>query len=191
MQTHPDQRYIDAMVANNQQTIRELYSKYSGKIKAMIVKNNGTEVDAGDIFQEALLAIYTKAKSGNFVLTCPLDAYLYMVCKNRWINELNRKTGKSVTFNDTEGYNYSEDVFQSAEVVTQNHERRNLLEEKVGELNTGCKELLKLSWSGISMEEVAAQMNTTYGYIRKKKSECMSKLIALVKSSPRFNQLKW
>jgi RNA polymerase sigma factor (sigma-70 family) len=157
----------------------------------MVLKNNGTEADAGDIFQEALVALYQKARQGNFELTCPLDAYLHMVCKNRWINELNRKTGKTVTFTDTEGYSHSEDVFKSAEGVMQNQERRNLLEEKINELGDGCQQVLKMSWSGLPMDEVAKQLQNTYGYIRKKKSECMAKLIALVKTSSQFTKLQW
>ena len=42
-----------------------------------------------------------------------------------------------------------------------------------------------------TMDEVAKQLNVTYAYARKKKSECVARLITLVKQSPRFNSLKW
>ncbi len=191
MNAHPDQRYVDALINNDAGLLKELYQKHAGKIRSMVLTNNGTEADAGDIFQEALIAVYQKARQGNFILTCPLDAYLYMICKNRWINELNRKTGKTVTFVDTEGYNYSEDSFNSAEIIIQQNDRRNLLQEKIKELGEGCQQVLKLSWSGLSMGQVAKQLQNSYGYIRKKKSECMAKLIALVKASPKFVKLQW
>lgn len=191
MTPHPDQQYITALLNNDTVLLQRLYENFSGKIKAMVLKNNGTEADAADIFQEALVAIYQRAKKGGFVLTCPLDAYLYLVCKNRWINELNRKSGRTVTFLDTEGYNYGEDVFKQAEIDRNQHERRNLLLQKFKELGEGCRQLLRLSWSGLPMDEVAAKLNNTYGYVRKKKSECMAKLIALVKTSPGFSSLEW
>ena len=51
--------------------------------------------------------------------------------------------------------------------------------------------MLELSWSGMGMEEVAEKLENSYGYIRKKKSECMAKLIALIKGSPSFAILQW
>jgi hypothetical protein len=41
------------------------------------------------------------------------------------------------------------------------------------------------------MEEVAKIMNITYGYARKRKSECMAKLIMMVKQSSQYKSLKW
>jgi RNA polymerase sigma factor (sigma-70 family) len=191
MTTHPDQQYIDALLNNDTTLLKELYDKYAGKIRGMVLKNNGSDADAADILQEALLAIYQRAKKQNFVLTCPLDAYLYLICKNRWINELNKKGVRKVTFTDTEGFNYNEDIFQNAEITQNQYERRSLLVQKLKELGEGCRQLLELSWSGLPMEEVAKKLQNTYGYVRKKKSECMAKLVTLVKASPQFGNLQW
>ena len=84
---HADQKYIDALLNNDAVVIEELYQKYSPKIKWMVLKNNGSETDAADVFQEVLLWIYKKAKDKNFILTCPLDAFLYISCKNKWMSE--------------------------------------------------------------------------------------------------------
>lgn len=191
MSAHKDQQYIEALLNNNTLLLKELYEKYSGKIRAMVVKNSGTTTDAADIFQDALLDIYQRAKHKGFVLTCPLDAYLYLVCKNKWINKLNKKGNSTVTFTDTEGYNYTEDVFTSAAISQNQHERTILVAQKFKELGEGCRELLELSWTGISMMEVAEKLQNSYSYIKKKKSECMGKLIALVKKSPEFSNLQW
>ena len=191
MPTHPDQQYIEALLNNDTALLKQLYANYAFKIKSMILKNSGTEVDAADIFQEALLAIFQRAKRENFVLTCPLESYLYLVCKNRWINELNRRGVRKVTFTDAGGFSLGEDAFKEAEIVHNQFERRNLLLQMVKELSDGCRQVLELSWSGLSMNDVAKKLQNTYGYVRKKKSECMAKLITLVKSSPRFANLQW
>src|SRR5437764_1435587 len=102
---HSDQKYIDALLNNDTVLLGELYQKLSGKIKWMVLQNNGSEAEAADIFQDALLSIYDKAKNNNFTLTCPLDAFIYLICKNKWINELNKRKTRKVTFTDTEGYN--------------------------------------------------------------------------------------
>jgi RNA polymerase sigma factor (sigma-70 family) len=191
MSAHQDQQYIDALLENDTSLINELYHKYASKIKAMVLKNNGTEADAADIFQEALVSLYQRAKREPFVLTCPLDAYLYLICKNKWINELNKKANKGVTFIDTEGFQIKDDIFKEVEIVHIQFERRNLLIQKLKDLGDSCRAVLELSWSGLGMEEVASKLGNTYGYVRKKKSECMTKLIALVKTSPQFETLQW
>lgn len=188
---HPDQKYIEALLNNDLVLLDELYQKYSGKIKWMVLQNNGTEADAADIFQDALLSLYHKARTKGFVLTCPMDAFLYLICKNKWLNELSKRKSRPVTIIDAEGYNFGEDSFQLAEDCSLQEEKLNLLAEKITELGETCQELLHLSWSGKSMEEVAEKLHITYGYARKKKSECMAKLVTLVKQSARFNVLKW
>src|SRR4051812_40466551 len=112
---HTDQKYIEAILNNDATILQELYQKFSGKIKWMVLQNSGTEEDAADIFQEALLSIYHKAKTQNFTLTCPFDAFLYIICKNRWLSQLNKRKTEGVTIADTEGYIVAEDSFMLAE----------------------------------------------------------------------------
>jgi RNA polymerase sigma factor (sigma-70 family) len=189
---HADQKYIDALLDNNQKLLDELYSKYSGKIKWMVLKNNGSEEDAADIFQEALMTIYHKAKTEKFKLTCPLDAFLYLVCKKKWLNVLGkRKVSAKVTITDEDRSILGEDSFLLAEESLLQEERMGLLREKINELGASCRELLQLSWSGKSMEEVADLLDFSYGYARKKKSECMAKLMRSVQKSEKYKTLKW
>lgn len=190
-QIHPDQQYIDALLNNDIELINRLYERFAGRIKTMVIKNSGTEADAADIFQEALMSIYNRARNKGFSLTCPLEAFLYMVAKNIWLNELRRRKNTGVTFSDTEQYHPVQDDLLQADQVQQHNERSKLLARKLEELGEACKKLLKLSWSGKSMEEVATLLDNSYGYVRKKKSECMAKLIGMVKTSPEFATLKW
>ena len=188
---HPDQKYIDALVKNDRALIEELYQKYSGKIKWMVLQNNGTVTEAADIFQDALLSIYKKAVNQDFTLTCPLDAFLYVTCKNRWLSELNKRKSNKVTISSFGVYNVDRDSIKLAEEFKLEQERRDLVTEKLGELCEDCRQLLQLNWSGKPLREVAGLLNVTYGYARKKKCECIQKLIESVRHSSQFNSLKW
>lgn len=187
---HPDNKYINALRNNDQVLLDELYTLFSGKIKKMVLQNNGSEADAADIFQEALVDLYKKAKTG-FTLTCPMEAFLFMICRNRWLNTITRRKYNNVTFAEDEGYSnlVSEDSFAVAEQIKTNQNRKNLIDSKLVELGGSCSELLQLSWSGKKLELIATLMNTTYNYIRKKKSDCMGKLIDLIKGSPDYQLL--
>jgi RNA polymerase sigma factor (sigma-70 family) len=186
---HIDQRYISALLNNNTTIINEIYSKYASKVSAMIIKNNGSSDDAADIFQEALVDIYKKAATKDFILTCPFEALLIIICKNKWITQLEKNKKMGVTFKEPDGYTFGVDVFKEVEIVAKHNDRRTLLESKFASLGEGCKELLQLSWGGKAMEDVAELLKVTYGYVRKKKSECMGKLTELIKNSNDYTLL--
>ena len=88
---HPDQKYIEAILTNNMALLEELYKKISGKIKSLVLHNHGCETDAADLMQDALLSVFNKACTGNFILTCPIDAFIYIVCRKMWIKKLYKK----------------------------------------------------------------------------------------------------
>jgi RNA polymerase sigma factor (sigma-70 family) len=186
---HSDQRYVQALVSGDSNLLDEVYDRFSGGVRWMIVQNNGSEQDAADIFQEALVDIYRKAKKG-FVLTCPMENFLYLICRNKWVSELRRRKKSIVTFRDDERYStIGEDTFAQAEQSYISQKRKDLLRDKISQLGESCRKLLELSWGGKPLEEVAGLMNTSYAYVRKKKSDCVGKLVALVRNSPDYKIL--
>ena len=48
-------------------------------VQSLIINNNGSSDDARDIFQEAVIVLYEKARTGTFELNCQLKTYLYSV----------------------------------------------------------------------------------------------------------------
>lgn len=187
---HPDQRYIEALLNNDYAVINEIYQRFAPRISRMVVRNNGSETDAADVFQETLLMIYRKAHDQQFELTCPMEAFLYLVCRNRWINEL-QKRNRNVTITDEQGFDVGEDAAGAYHEFMVKEQRRQLVLEKLQLLDEGCRQLLQLTWAGQSLREIARTLNFTYAYARKKKSGCMSKLISFVRSANEYSSLKW
>ncbi len=185
---HADHKYIIALVANDNRVLGELYQKYSPKIVGYITKNSGTYDDAQDIIQETLITIFHQAKEKNFVLTCPFDAYFYLLCKRKWLNKINKKSIKGVTILE-EITSISDEQEYLANQTEVFEKRSSLFEEKLIELGGKCKELLDLAFKVKKMDKVAEALGVSYGYARKKKSECIGKLTKMVKSSSKFNNL--
>ena len=186
---HPDHIYIQALLENNSKVLATLYATFSPKIVAFIKNNSGDAAVAQDVIQETLITIYRQAKEKKFVLTCPFDAYFFLLCKRRWLNELKKIGTKRVTIVDaiTSISEEQEQEVENTEIFEKQHQ---LFELKFKELGAKCQELLKATFTIKSMEEVADFLGVTYGYARKKKSQCMGKLTQLVKNSNEFNQLK-
>jgi RNA polymerase sigma factor (sigma-70 family) len=186
---HADHIYIEALLKNDSKVLSKLYEKFSYKIVAYVRKNNGNVDDAQDIIQETLVTIYHQAKEKNFILTCPFDAYFYLLCKRRWLNELKKRGNNRVTILEDEA-SIKDEHKQEVEETELFEQQSLLFESKFKELGAKCQELLKATFKIKSMEEVAEFLGVTYGYARKKKSQCMGKLTQLVKNSNEFQQLK-
>ncbi len=185
---HGDQKYIVALLNNDHRILGELYQKYSGKIVGYITKNSGSYDDAQDIIQETLITIYQQAKEKNLILTCPFDAYFFLLCKRKWLNKINKKVIKGVTILE-EITSISDEQELQANETELFEKRSSLFEEKLVELGGKCKELLDVAFKIKKMEKVAEILGVSYGYARKKKSECIGKLTRMVRDSSRFNPL--
>ena len=68
--------------------LKELYRRLFPIIKSYIQKNNGTEEDAADIFQDAIVVFYEKVRLNQFQLTSTIRTYIYSVCRHLWLNKL-------------------------------------------------------------------------------------------------------
>ena len=73
---------------NNEVALRELYKNYYPMVFNLICANNGTEQEAKDIYQEAVIAFYERAQQPDFVLTCKIKTYLYAVARRLWLKRL-------------------------------------------------------------------------------------------------------
>jgi RNA polymerase sigma factor (sigma-70 family) len=178
---HADQRFLKGLLDNDTVLIRDIYQRFAGKIKAYILKNNGNEEDAADIMQEALISIYRQAREGGLTLTCPFEAFLLLICKRKWLNELKKRGAVRVT-NDLGNVSDTEaEGSNPAEQVLQQEERNSLFLSGFKDLGDRCKEIIRLSLNGKPQEENAVALGLTYGFFRKKKSECMATLMNFIR----------
>ncbi|WP_130733345.1 RNA polymerase sigma factor [Flavobacterium sp. J27] len=187
--THEDQLYIDGLKYNDTKIITAIYKNFVPKVIQYIKNNNGNEEEAQDIIQDVLVIIFKQAKEKDLKLTCPFDAYFFLLCKRRWLNELKKSSRKGVTLqNDTVSKDESlqEMLFQTELFA----EKQALFEKMFQQLGEKCQEVLKWSFVLKTMEEVAAKLAVSYAYIRKKKSLCTGQLTKLIKESVQYESLK-
>ena len=187
---HEDQKYIDGLAANNTFIIQAIYDKFAPKVINYIKQNSGDAHDAQDVIQETIITIFNQAKQKKLELTCPFDAYFFLLCKRKWLNKLKKSKIKEVTINDdvlskdddAQVLSFETSIFEDKEA---------LFNEMFQQLGDACKDLLKATFKIKSMEDVAKSLNITYAYARKKKSLCIGQLTKLVQASPKFNQLNY
>lgn len=186
---HKDHKYIDALVQNNVRVVSELYQLFTPKVQRYISKNNGSYDDAQDIIQESLVTIYHQAVEKGLILTCPFDAYFFLICKRKWLNELRKKGNKEVTIIE-EITSISKQEIAMVEETLLYEQKSALIDKMFTQLGVKCQEMIKTAFELKSMEKVAEKLGVTYGYARKKKSQCIGQLTKLVRNAAEFEQLK-
>ncbi len=187
--THADQFYIEGLLQNNSEIIKSIYKKFAPKVVNYIRNNSGGLDQAEDMIQETLITIYNQAKVNGLKLTCPFDAYFFLLCKRRWLNELKKSSNKEVTIKDDNVYKDESSVAMVNETEIFD-EKQQLFDEMFQKLGEKCRELLQLSFVTKTMEEVAAKLNVTYAYVRKKKSLCTGQLTEMIRESSQYKSIK-
>jgi RNA polymerase sigma factor (sigma-70 family) len=182
MPIHPDQKYLEGLLHNDAPVVQEIYRRFAPAIKYYILKNQGSEDDAADIFQESLIDIYNQVKFKQLQLTCPFEPFFLLVCKRKWLNELKKKGRSPVTNSRDDLSDIGEDAFAAAEQVEKEEAKANLFLQQFERLGEKCREILRRSMSGEAQEKMAEALGVTYGYLRKKKSECMATLLSYIQA---------
>ncbi len=137
----------------------------------IVLKNNGTEEEAKDVYQEALTVFWQKASSGNLVLTSKISTFLYSICLNQWRKELDRKS--RLTREEVDGEEYQ---------VHEEKENEQIITQCISELGDVCKKILTYYYfEGLNMTEIAERMNfANTDTAKTKKYKCKKKLDQLV-----------
>lgn len=187
---HEDQKYIDGLVNNNSFIIQTIYDKFVPKVINYVKQNSGDEEYAQDVVQDTIITIYNQAIQKNLQLTCPFDAYFFLLCKRKWLNTLKKINNKEVTINE-EVLSKDDDAAQFVFETSIFENKQNLFNQMFDQLGKACKDLLNATFKIKSMEGVAASLNVSYAYARKKKSLCIGQLTKMVQESPTFNQLNY
>src|SRR6478736_8122694 len=92
---------FDRIQKGDEKALEIVYKKYYRMMTKLVITNSGTEDEARDVYQDALVVFWQKARSGNLVLTSKMSTYIYSICQNLWRKELERKKRLSSEEKDT------------------------------------------------------------------------------------------
>lgn len=165
---------------------RQLYRDNFGIIEGYIVKNNGTQDRAKDIFHDGMIVFFNKAKKG-LELTSSIGTYLYAICHNLWLNHL-RKYKREAPMNESLKFvPIKEDLQEQIEVKEKNETIIQLL----GKLGGDCQRILYLFYfQRMKMEKIKEEFGLGSAQAAKNKaSQCRKKLRKMVHENPYYKNI--
>ncbi|MDY8138476.1 sigma-70 family RNA polymerase sigma factor [Aquimarina sp. 2201CG5-10] len=179
-----DQEIIEGIVNGDELIIKDFYKNNLHYISSYILQNSGREEDVEDVFQDALVFMYQKLRSGSLEIDgSTLKTYFYAVCKNIWRNRLRKN--KKLTFKE-DMLTIVESIEDSIIEEIENKEREHLFRKCFLKLNDTCRVVLSLVFEGKSMKEISEKTGYSEGYTRKKKFECKKSLIEMIEKDPMY-----
>lgn len=160
--------------------LRQLYRSHETMITSMVRTHKGSEEEANDIFQEAIIVFYEQVKSGKFVLKARISTFLYAVARNLWLSRLKKK-GRESPLLEQQAAQEVEPAANPLERVLET-EQRGLLMQFVGQLAQDCQQVLMQSiFEQCNMKEIAQQMGYRNEQIaRNKKHKCIGYLKKII-----------
>ncbi len=182
-----DQVLIAGIIDGDQRILTRFYKENVRYIQGFILRNYGNPEDVEDVFQDALVVLYQKLKSGLLQLKVPVRTYFYGICKNLWRNRLRKRERFIVEERENEA---EEDTNDSITKSIENQEREHLYRKHFQKLSTDNRQLLDLFFEGRSTKEISKITGYTEGYTRKKKFDAKRQLLKMIEQDPLYAELR-
>lgn len=171
---------IRAIKANDDKALKLLYIENFSRVEKYVMQNSGTSDEARDVYQEAYIAVWRNIQLDRFEPQNKqsLNAYLFQVAKNKWLDVL-KSSGRKLTRplpdeeNETPHHTDENNV---------DDERIQSIKHHFQQLGEVCRELLqRFYYERQSMKKISDAMKWTEATARNNKYRCLQKLRELIK----------
>jgi len=139
-----------------------------------VKRNSGTEADAEEVLQEAVVILWEKVRSGSFEAQSKLSTFLMGVMKNIWARRLARRKRESPLPDDFDPPAGEESQLDG--LIKE--EQQEAMREAMSRITEICRKiLLMFYWEEKSMEEIASDLGLANAETAKsKKYQCRKSL---------------
>lgn len=171
---------VIGVIKNDGAILKYIYQENFAKVRQLILKHNGDEEQAKDIYQEAFATLWMNIKNGKFKPEneSAISGYLYKVAKNKWFDYLRSPGFKTST---------SIESHQVNREIIEDEEKEGLIQQieiAFKHLGDKCQALLKkFYYEKQSMEEIAYSFGWTPASARNNKYRCIQQLREKIKAN--------
>ncbi len=182
-----DDFLLHSLITGNEVGIVEIYKKVYPKVLNYVLKHDGSEDDAKDVMQKALLQLSARAQVKEFHITSSFEGYLFTTCKNVWRREV--KISKSrVTNNEVIDLVHEE---REIALAAFEQEKWELFQEKLLEVSENCQKILTYFFNKTPYRKIAKALGyATENTVRQRIFKCKAKLKEAIQSDSRYHELK-
>ncbi len=184
---YSDEAILEGLRLRSDYIINFIYKEFFPLIRFLVTENGGTGEDAEDIFQDGIIIIYNKINldTNQFVLTSSFKTFMYSVCRNLWLQKLNKRKAVYDRLSDVEEYIDLPKAMLS-EASIKEVEMHRLIQIHFLSMPEDCQKILRLFSKNISLREIAVIMGfKTEKYAKTRKYMCKEELKKKISDDPR------
>jgi RNA polymerase sigma factor (sigma-70 family) len=151
-----DSRILEGIRRGDEESLVTLYRLCDGPVRRHVLGNNGTQDDAADMLQEALVILWERVRTGRFEHRARLSTFVVGTVRRLWLRRLARARRE---LRDADPVESAQDGEASPLETLMHHETTLALQDALRKLGEPCRTLLLLFyWDEASMEEIAARL---------------------------------
>lgn len=189
MKRFSDEDIINGLRKRDNDVILFIYDKNFALVRTMIVQNNGSDDDAEDIFQEAMIIIYKRLRENqSFKLESSFTTYLYSVARLIWLKKLREGRKMEVTGLSREMEEYIE--FEEPPPVQDKDLRMAVYQRNLKLIPEDCQKILVFTAESVPAKEIAEKLGyRSDGYVRKRRHFCKEFLANCIKADREYQEM--
>ena len=175
-----DEELLMGLATGSDEALTQLYRRFFPMVIRFVTGNSGGEDEAKDIYQETLIVLYEKVRSGSLDLHCQLKTYIYSVSRRLWLKQLARKSRFMVQ--DTETLATDSAAIGQVDDDLTDHEERDrqfeLMADSLDRLGEPCRTLLEDFYiQHLSMQDITEKFGyTNADNAKTQKYKCLMRL---------------
>ena len=169
-----DEELISGIINDDEEALKVLYRGHYQSILHFIKLNSGSEDDAKDVFQEALIIFYEKIKDGSLELNCAVKTFVYSVSRRIWLKKLSEKKRFSDKLLDPEDYIEESDTG----LADENEKKFGIMSDSLSQIGEPCRTLIEDFYvRRMSMSEITEKFGyTNADNAKTQKYKCLMRL---------------
>jgi RNA polymerase sigma factor (sigma-70 family) len=182
---YSDEAIQEGLRLRSDYIINFIYKEFFPLIKFLVTENGGSDEDAEDTFQDGIIIIYNKINVNQLVLTSSFKTFMYSVCRNLWLQKLNKRKAIFDKLTDVEEYlNLPGELL--IEATIEETEMHRIVQIHFLTLADDCQKLLRLFTKNIPLREIATILGfKTEKYAKTRKYLCKEELKRRIANDPR------
>ncbi|MEO6830743.1 MAG: sigma-70 family RNA polymerase sigma factor [Chitinophagaceae bacterium] len=175
-----DAQLLKGVAGGARAATTQVYKQHYPTVMHWLQGTGGDEADAADIFQEAMVVLFEKARNEEFQLSCRIGTYLFAICKHLWYKKLDQRKRMPIALPENYGQDGGIDAAYDDDLNA--HEEREQhyqqLDAALDALGEPCRSLLKAFYhQDKSMQEIAADFGyTNPDNAKTQKYKCLNRL---------------
>lgn len=184
-----DEEIINGLRKRDNRVLQYIYKNSFNAVKQLVVHNAGSDSDAEDIFQEALIIIFKKLRDDDdFKLTANFTTYIYSISRLIWLKHL--KQIKRIEIDPLNRDMEDRIEFEEPLPVEDKDLRMAIYQRTLSQIPEDCQKILRLTAEDITSREIARQLGfRSEGYVRKRRHFCKEYLVNKIKQDAEYQAM--